>query len=786
MGNIFFTNEFAEDTWNRKYRHNDESLDDWFKRVSGGNKQVEDLIRQKKFMFGGRVLANRGIASEDNKVTYSNCYVLEPPKDNIESIFDTAKELARTYSYGGGVGVNISNLRPKGSRVRNSAKSTTGATSFMDLYSMVTGLIAQKGRRGALMICMDARHPDIEEFIDIKKDLSKVNFANISVMVDDDFMKNAEIQNVTETNYVVYDEKGKVIDKIPYEINYTNLLYKLAENNWGYAEPGMLFWDRVRTHNLLTAYEEFEYVGTNPCGEIPLPAYGSCNLGSMNLSAYVLNPFTEKAEFDFESFKKDVETCVVALNEVLIEGRDLHPLEKQKQVIDDYRQIGLGVTGLADMFIKMNVVYGSESSIELCQQVWDILLNESIKASAMFKVVNNLESFKGFSYDKFVQSDMLHLLDKETVNIVKQYGMYNSQLLTVPPAGSISILLDCSSGIEPNFEWHYKRKVESMYPEPKIINCTAGIIREFENAEPGVRIPDPFITAHEVNYLDRIEVQGAIQNYIDGSISSTVNLPHEATVDDVFNLYVTAWRKGLKGVTVYRDGCEREGVLTTKDTKKKETVNTPIIQADVNVPVQLQRGEKKPIAEDTIYYKREVKIGCGELNLFIGWSEKENALQDYWVKRKGKGGCECNIETTVISLSLIQRLGASYDLVREGFMGVSDCNAFTRARAKGRQLSKGTNCGTAIFNTIEAFEKEMVGKHMNGKEPQHFPFPKEIKGLFRNVPVEVNNVNISPVEKSEEEVAEDYQRSKCPDCGAFLKREGGCYTCHECGYNRCE
>ena len=771
MRDKFFTNEFAEDTWNRKYRHNDESLDDWFKRVSGGNKQVEDLIRQKKFMFGGRILANRGIASEDNKVTYSNCYVLEPPKDNIESIFDTAKELARTYSYGGGVGVNISNLRPKGSRVRNSAKSTTGATSFMDLYSMVTGLIAQKGRRGALMISMDARHPDIEEFIDIKKDLSKVNFANISVMVDDDFMKNAGTKNVTETNYVVYDEKGKVIDKIPYKIDYNALLYKLAENNWGYAEPGMLFWDRVRTHNLLTAYEEFEYVGTNPCGEIPLPAYGSCNLGSMNLSAYVLNPFTEKAEFDFESFKKDIETCVVALNEVLIEGRDLHPLEKQKQVIDDYRQIGLGVTGLADMFIKMNVVYGSVISIDLCAQIWDILLNESIKASAMFKVVNNLDSFKGFSFEKFAQSDMLYLLDRDTINIVKQYGMYNSQLLTVPPAGSISILLDCSSGIEPNFMWHYKRKVESLYPEPKKIDCTAGIIREFDKVKPGEKLPDSFVTAHDVNYRDRVKVQGKIQEFVDGSISSTVNLPNEATIEDVYDLYMYAWKMGLKGITVYRDGCEREGVLTTKDTEKKETVNTPIIQADVNVPVQLQRGEKKPIADDTIYYKREVKIGCGELNLFIGWSEKEMALQDYWVKRKGKGGCECNIETTVISLSLIQRLGASYDLVREGFMGVSDCNAFTRARAKGKPLSKGTNCGTAIFNTIEAFEKEMIGKDMTGKEPQHFPFPTEIKGLFRNVPLEVT---------------EDYQRSKCPDCGAVLRREGGCYTCAECGYNRCE
>lgn len=625
------------------------------------------------------------------------------------------------------------------------------------------------------MISMDARHPDIKEFIDIKKDLSKVNFANISVMVDDDFMINAVEKNVTETDYVVYDEKCKIIDKIPYTIDYNSLLYKLAKNNWGYAEPGMLFWDRIQKHNLLTAYEDFEYAGTNPCGELPLPAYGSCNLGSMNLSAYVLNPFTEKAEFDFDSFKKDVETCVVALNEVLIEGRDLHPLEKQKQVIDDYRQIGLGVTGLADMFIKMNVVYGSVISTDLCHRIWDILLNESIKASAMFKVVNNLDSFKGFSYDKFVQSDMLNLLDKETVNIVKQYGMYNSQLLTVPPAGSISILLDCSSGIEPNFKWHYQRKVESLYPEPKKIDCTAGIIRQFnEWCNGSLPYPDAFVTAHDVNYRDRVKVQGKIQEFVDGSISSTVNLPNEATIEDVYDLYVYAWQMGLKGITVYRDGCEREGVLTTKDTKKKETVNTPIIQADVNIPVQLQRGEKKPIADDTVYYKRKVKIGCGELNLFIGWSEKENALQDYWVKREGKGGCECNIETTVISMSLIQRLGASYELVREGFMGVSDCNSFTRARAKGKVLSKGTNCGTAIFNTIEAFEKQMKGDVTKVAEPiKQIPFKMEY------------GVNFSPVAKTEGEVAEDYQRSKCPDCGAFLKREGGCYTCPECGYSHC-
>nr|DAJ02121.1 MAG TPA: ribonucleoside-diphosphate reductase, adenosylcobalamin-dependent [Caudoviricetes sp.] len=464
----------------------------------------------------------------------------------------------------------------------------------------------------------------------------------------------------------------------------------------------------------------------------------------------------------------DIEVCVTALNDVMREGRDLHPLEKQKQVIDDYRQIGLGVTGLADTFIKMNMKYGDKDSLDLCNKIWNLMLNTAVQTSAIYGYYNKLETFKGFSYDKFIKSDMYELLDWDTLRMVEQFGMYNSQLLTVPPAGSISILLDCSSGIEPNFEWYYKRKVESMYPEPTIIDCKAGIVREYEKAEPGVRMTDAFVTAHQVNYLDKIEVQGTIQNYIDGSISSTVNLPHDTTVDDVYNLYVTAWRKGLKGITVYRDRCEREGVLTTKDTKKKEEPVTPTVQAEASFPVQLQRGEKKPIADDTVYYKREVKIGCGELNLFIGWSEKEQALQDYWVKRKGKGGCECNIETTVISMSLLQRVGASYEILRDGFNGVRDCNSFTRARAKGKLLSKGTNCGQAIFNTIEYFEHEMKGHITPVKAPmKQPPFKMEFEA------------------KTEEEITESYARSKCPECGDFLHREGGCYSCSSCGYTMC-
>lgn len=253
-------NQLGIDIWHRKYQYENETFDEWLDRVSGGDEEVRELIKEKKFLFGGRILANRGL-DKVKKVSYSNCYVMNSPGDSIEEIFDCAKKLARTYSYGGGCGIDIGKLAPKGAKVNNAAETTTGAVSFMDLYSLVTGLICQSGRRGALMISIPCDHPDLEEFIDIKTDLNRVTKANISVRITDGFMeavKNKKPFTLSFTRAATGEKIEKVIDAYSF-------FKKMCKNNWNYAEPGMLFWDRIENWNLLSNDSEFEYAGVNPC-----------------------------------------------------------------------------------------------------------------------------------------------------------------------------------------------------------------------------------------------------------------------------------------------------------------------------------------------------------------------------------------------------------------------------------------------------------------------------------------------------------------------------------------
>ena len=253
-------NKLGIDIWERKYKYDNESFDEWLDRISGGNSNIRNLIIQKKFLFGGRILSNRGMKNCGVKTTLSNCYVITPPEDNIESIFDCASKLARTYSYGGGCGIDISKLAPRGAVVRNSAKTTTGSVSFMDLYSLITGLICQQGRRGALMLSLSCEHPDLEEFISVKSDLDRVTKANISIRITDKFM--AAVRNKQPfTLSFTRVETGETITKV---IDAAKIFHKICEMNWDYAEPGMLFWDRIESWNLLSCDDNFHYAGTNP------------------------------------------------------------------------------------------------------------------------------------------------------------------------------------------------------------------------------------------------------------------------------------------------------------------------------------------------------------------------------------------------------------------------------------------------------------------------------------------------------------------------------------------
>lgn len=570
--------ELQKSIWSNKYQYNNESFDEWLVRVSGGNKKIEKLIREKNFLFAGRILANRGLNKYGIKVTYSNCYVLSRPKDNIESIFDTAKYLARTFSYGGGVGIDISNLRPRGSRVYNAAKTTTGAVSFMDLYSMTTGLIGQRGRRGALMISMDVNHPDIEEFIDIKTNLEKITKANISVRINDEFMRAVENKEKFICKFLV-KETDEVINK---EVDAYSLFMKLIQNNWDYAEPGILFWDNINKNHLLSEDKNFRYEGVNPCAEEPLPAGGSCLLGSINLAEFVVEPFTKKAVFDFNKFKSTVRDCVVGLNEVLEEGLNLHPLDIQKESVKNYRQIGLGVMGIADMLIKLNLVYGSENSINLCERLSKIMLNEALKQSAILS--RDYGSYEKYDEEAVFSSNFFkENVDDDVKNLIRKYGLRNSQLLTIPPTGSISTMLGISGGIEPIFNLSYIRKTESLHDEDVYYKVYTPIVKEYMDEYNIVNekdLPNIFVTAMKLNPEDRIRMQNAWQKHIDASISSTINLFHEATVDDVYNIYMSAWKNNLKGITIYRDGCKRSGILVNEKPKddKKENLYADTIE----------------------------------------------------------------------------------------------------------------------------------------------------------------------------------------------------------------
>lgn len=561
--------DLQRDIYEKKYRFDSETFDEFLDRVSGGNNPIKKAIKDKKFMPAGRILAGRGLDKHGRKITLSNCYVMPKVEDNIESIFDTAKYLARTYSYGGGVGLTLSKLRPKGSKVNNAASTTTGAVSFMDLYSMVTGLIGMRGRRGALMLNLDCIHPDIEDFINVKNDLKKVTYANISVNVDDEFMTAVR----EDRDYTLYFKVESTGEEISKTIRARDLFKKLAYNNWNMAEPGILYKNRIDSWHMMSHDETFEFAGVNPCAEETLPAFGSCNLASINLSEFVKHPFTKYARFEFEKFGEMVRNGVIYLNEVLDENMNLHPLEQQREMSRELRQIGLGIMGLADMFIKMGVKYGSSESISLIHQVGRIMVNEALRQSAMMAQVDG--PFPRFNLDAILASPFVkENADDDVMELIKEYGLRNSQLLTIPPTGSISTLVGCSNGVEPIFQVSYTRKSESLHLEDTYYKVFTPIVKEYMDTN-GLsyeeELPDFFITTSNLEYKERIEVQATWQQYIDASISSTVNVPNEFSVEEVENLYIYAWEKGLKGITIYRDGCARSGILITN--KKKSNID---------------------------------------------------------------------------------------------------------------------------------------------------------------------------------------------------------------------
>ena len=747
-------NQLGIDIWEKKYCYNNEDFEHWLERVSGGDPIVRELIEDKKFLFGGRILASRGLQNinPDVKTTYSNCYVLESPEDNLESIFDCAKQLARTFSYGGGVGIDISKLAPCGAKVNNAAKKSSGAVSFMDLYSMVTGLIAQAGRRGALMISMACDHPDIEEFIDLKKDLDRVTKANISVRVTDEFMQAVVNDKPFELKFF-RKETGETFSKT---VNARDLMKKLAYNNWDMGEPGILFWDRIEDWNLLNGFEDFYYAGTNPCAEEPLPPFGSCLLGSLNLSAFVRKDKT----FDLSAFESAAYHATIALNKVLDEGLPLHPLQEQRDCVRDWRQIGLGIFGLADMLIKMGIKYGSEESFNLCNNIAKTMFNGSLLASCHLSRYDS--PFPMYDYDKLNVSEMYHNNVYGAVNSqVEEYGLRNSQLLTIAPTGTLSTMLGVSGGIEPIFANYYERKTESLHGEDVYYKVYTPVVKKYmedHNITDDKYLPDYFVTAKDLDYNDRIKMQATWQQYIDASISSTVNLPVDATPDDVLNLYIEAWKAGLKGITVFRDGCRRASILSTTSHDSKEHVeekNEPECKTVSDLP----RGYIISTSDCVVGKKRKLQTGCGSLHCTAFFDPITGDLMETYLSKGSTGGCNNFMIGLSRMISLAARTGCSiYDIIDQ-LNSCGSCPSYAVRSATKHDTSKGSCCPMAVGNALLDMWTEMQD---------------EIKN------------NDDECEEEEELRNESPVKALCPSCGEPLIFEGGCNICKSCGWSKCD
>lgn len=753
-------NTLGVDIWHRKYQYENETFDQWLDRISNGNKKLQQLILDKKFLFGGRILANRGLHDKGRKISMSNCYVMTPPEDNIESIFECAKELARTYSYGGGCGVDISKLAPRGAKIHNAAKETSGAVSFMDLYSETTGIIGQNGRRGALMITLDCHHPDLEEFIDIKTDLNRVTKANISIRITDDFMQAVLDDTDFELSFI-REDSGEEIKKT---VNARKIFRRIAENNWNYAEPGVLFWDKVTSWNLLSEDESFQLAGTNPCGEEPLPAGGSCLLGALNLSEFVKYPFTDCAEFSYGDFRQAIYTAVDALNEVLDEGLPLHPLKQQRDTVRDWRQIGLGIMGLADMLIKMGITYGSDEAIELCDSIGYVLSNSAMYESYILSIKS--EPYPKYNRCAIKDSEYFKHNIQGTESYIEgllDTGLRNSQLLTIAPTGTISTMLGVSGGIEPIFATSYDRKTESLFGEEKHYKVYTPIVKyyiEHYGLSDEKDLPSYFVTSHNISYRSRIDMQAIWQQHIDASISSTINVPSEFTVENVVDLYIYAWKCGLKGCTIYRDNCKRSGILSTKDTKKKDVDSSP--RTELATEHKLRRGEIIHVHDNIIGKKRRLVTGCGTLHCIALFDPNSGDLVEVYLSKGSEGGCNNFMIGLSRMISISARGGISiYDIVDQ-LDSTGACPSYAVRRATHKDTSKGSCCpmavGKALLDMYKEVQRDLYDKKDHSED-------ELIDARIFEKDVDTSNL--------------------CPECGDPLVFEGGCNTCKNCGWSRC-
>lgn len=1057
-------NKLGIDIWSKKYQFNNETFDEWLDRVSGGNKNLRRLIKEKKFLFGGRTTANRNTGK---KASMMNCYSRGFIEDNLDDIMQANTDIALTFKTQGGQGLSLSKLRPKGCGINNGQFESDGIVPFMELYNRTTESISQGGsRKGALLMSLDAWHKEAPEFIKIKSEEGKIEKANLSLEVDDEFMscvKEYYDYGKVQTKRIVKNFNG---NKIEYEVTPIELYRLMMEKAYDWAEPGCIFTNQFRNYNLMefcnaynietcnpcvtkdtlvltdkghfpiedlvgeevniwngykfsrvhpektakdqelvevklsngcslkcTPYHKFilsdgsrvaaselktgdklikclfpiidgskelknaytqgffsgdgfecadrncKYIsfygkhkkplskhcatinareiserrdtysvdvehdksfvpingytvnsklrwlegivdsdgsnnldgsicitsidsnfiknifymletlgvstvynkcrveetkyfpegmgnkfyntkalyrltisasdilklnrlGFNPyrinnaiipnrtskrfitvesvkaldyredvycftelsnhsgifngvltaqCGEQPLPKNAACDLGSINLSEFIISPFTESAMFDFEEFGVAIDEGIRALDEIIDENKDNHALAQQKKMSLDFRNIGLGVMGMWDMLCKLNLKYGSDSSKTFVDNLMGYMFRRAVIASN--KLAKEKGVFPKYTQDVLRSSIIRKHFTNDDLKIlgIEKHGLRNCSLISLAPTGSIGSMLNISTGCEPAFQISYKRKTETLNGTDTYYDVYINVAKQYMEKFGSNKFPETFVSSADIKWKDRIDMQAVIQLHVDTAISSTVNLPESISQNEIGGLYLYAWEKGLKGITIFRDGCKRAGILTT--SSKAETAEKWGEQV-------LPRGMIIKADDNCIGKKRTLTTGCGTLHCEAFFDPDTGDLLETYFSKGSQGGCNNFMIGLSRMISLSARAGVDIYSIVDQLKSCGSCPSYAVRSATKKDASKGSCCPVAIGNgLIEMYEE----------------FINEINEDYEDINSKTNKQNKKKI-----------LVNPCPQCGEPLAFEGGCNICKSCGWSKCD
>ena len=780
-----FVNEVYESIWKDRYQKNGESYDDQLWRVADFIAEAEEtkahkwseqfygIMKAGYFFPAGRTMSNAGIGE---KLTLNNCFVAPIVGNSMEQIFDAVKLGAMTHKAGGGIGYAFSNLAPNGYRTRNDAIAS-GPVSFMDVFNAQTATVQQGSRRGANMGMLSVYHPDILEFIHAKSATEgRLNHFNLSVVVDDAFMWNVITDGQVLLHWPIYDEKGNKIPLDKWDEQFTksvpardiwNEIMQMAYDN---GEPGVFYEDNANNRN--PAWYVERIVCSNPCAEYlagtinaadPSQYGGACNLGSLFLHNFVKNPFTKQAHLDTDALRDTISIAVRMLDDIIDVNKFPDKIYENYQ--KGMRTIGIGITGLADMLAMLGMKYDSQEARDYVESLMQMITNAEYYASV--QLAKEKGCFPLCEPDKHADSTYVKsVLEHDVIDEMSKYGIRNAKIQAVAPCGTISMVFgnNCSSGIEPIFSLSYDRKVKIGGQDDKDVKIVKMMDYAYylyhklkdESKQLDFDEHDIFPTALNMSVNDHVAMLAIISKYTDMSVSKTINVPTEASFDEVKDIYIQCWKNGIKGCTIFRPNAIRQGILLTenKDDKPKPESTSSI----------LPRGSIIEPSNDLIGKKRKIQTGCGSLHVLAFFDPIDGNLQEVYFNKGSTGGCANFMTGLSRMVSLLCRAGVDIMTIKDQLDSTGVCPSYATRKATHHDTSKGSCCPMAIGNALVEMYNEMQSE-LDDKEDEEKP---------------VKKAHVEPIKDV------NVHQQLCPECGEQLVFEGGCCTCKSCGYTKCE